>query len=119
MPKFYGKVGYSEETVESPDGSGNWVPQIIERMYTGDVLKNRRRLEENPDKQNKDISVQHSISIMADEYSNEHISTIRYVEWAGALWTVDSVTVERPRLLLSLGDIYSGPVPIVDEEEDP
>jgi hypothetical protein len=48
---------------------------------------------------------------VADQYANEHFFAIRYVEWAGTLWTVDSVEVQIPRLLLRLGKVYNGPTP--------
>ena len=56
-----------------------------------------------------DITVRNSISIVADPYANEHFFAIRYVAWAGSLWRVTDVEVQRPRLLLRLGGIYNGP----------
>jgi hypothetical protein len=50
---------------------------------------------------------------MADAYANEHFFAIRYVEWAGVLWTVSMVEVQSPRLLLRLGEVYNGPTPAV------
>jgi hypothetical protein len=60
-------------------------------------------------KVNDDLSVNNSISIVADEYANEHFFAIRYVAWAGTLWTVTNVEVQSPRLLLTLGGVYNGP----------
>lgn len=107
MARFRGEVGYGE-TVESPPNSGIWVHQITEVTYTGDVVRNTRRLEEG-EHLNDDISVQNSISIVADEKAINHFFKIKYVRWAGSLWTVTSVEVRRPRLILSLGSVYNGP----------
>lgn len=109
MAKFYGKVGYGE-TVETPPDSGVWKDVITEVSYFGDVVRNTRRSQEG-DKVNNDLSVSNSISIVADEYANEHFFAIRYVEWQGALWTVSEVEVQSPRLLLRLGGVYNGPTP--------
>jgi len=109
MAKFYGRVGYGE-SVEDPPDSGIWVDQITDHSYYGDVVRNARDLREG-ENLNKDISVQNSISIVADEYAYDHIFAIRYVEWAGKLWTVTNVEVQRPRLLLRLGEVYNGPTP--------
>lgn len=106
MAKFFGKVGYGE-TVEKPEDSGVYVDKITERSYYGDVIKNSRKLE-GSDKVNSDISVGNSISIVADAYANNHFFAIRYVEWAGAFWTVSNVDVESPRLILRLGGVYNG-----------
>jgi len=107
MAKFFGKVGYGE-SVESPAGSGVWVDEIVEYDYYGDVVRNTRRLQSG-EFLNDDISVGNSISIVADAYANEHFFAIRYIQWAGVLWTVESVEVQSPRLLLRLGGVYNGP----------
>jgi hypothetical protein len=105
--KFYGAIGYAE-TVESPADSGVWVEVITEVNYYGDVVTNTRQLKEG-ESVNNDISVNNSISIVADAYANEHFFAIRYIQWMGARWTVSNVTVQRPRLLLRLGEVYNGP----------
>jgi hypothetical protein len=109
MARFYGRVGYGESE-ESPTDSGIWVDVITERSYFGDVVRTQRNLQEG-ENLNFDISVQNSISIVADAYANDHIFAIRYVEWAGVLWTVTAVEVQSPRLLLRLGEVYNGPTP--------
>lgn len=105
MAKFHGAVGYGVSVQTTP---GVWKDQITERKYFGDIVRNARQLREG-EKLNNDISVSNSISIVADAYANDHFFAIRYVEWAGALWTVDDVTVQSPRLILRLGGVYNGP----------
>jgi hypothetical protein len=106
MARFFGRVGYAIGPTEASPGV--WVEGIVEREYYGDVIQNTRRLQEGPSV-NPDIDVQNSISIVADAYANLHFFAIRYVEWAGVLWTVSSVEVQSPRLLLRLGEVYNGP----------
>ena len=108
MAKFYGRVGYAEESVETPSGSGIWVDVIVEKGYYGDVIQNRRNLQPG-ENLTPDLSVSNTISIVADAYANDHFFAIRYVEWAGVLWTVTNVEVQSPRLLLTLGEVYNGP----------
>src|SRR5215471_3254741 len=107
MVKFYGVIGYGE-TVETPAGSGVWKDVITERSYYGDVLRNSRHLQQGEDL-NKDLSVQNSISIVADAYATLNFMAIRYVAWAGTLWTVSDIEVQAPRLVLRLGSVYNGP----------
>lgn len=109
MAKFYGEIGYGESG-ESPPDSGVWVDTILEFPYFGDVIRNTRKLE-NGESLNNDISVGNSISVIADQYAFEHFFNIKYVRWAGTLWTVTSVEVKSPRLILSLGSVYNGPTP--------
>jgi hypothetical protein len=105
MARFRGVVGYGESAETSP---GVFEESITTRTYSGDVIRDARNLQER-EQVLDDISVQNSISIVADPYANEHFHAIRYVEWAGSLWKVTSVEVQRPRLLLRLGGIYNGP----------
>jgi len=107
MARFFGRIGYGESVEKSP---GVWVDEIVEYSYYGDVIRNARNLQQG-ENLNPDLSVQNSISIVADAYANEHFFAIRYVEWSGALWTVSSVEVQSPRLLLRLGEVYNGPTP--------
>ena len=109
MARFFGRVGYgfTEESVSAP---GVWADVIVEHSYYGDVVRNQRNLREG-ENLNFDLSVQNSISIVADAYANDHFFAIRYVEWAGALWTVSAVEVQSPRLLLRLGEVYNGQTP--------
>lgn len=105
MAKFYGAVGYGIPQETSP---GVWEDVITEKNYRGEVVRNTRTLL-NGDKVNDDISVNNSISIVADAYANGNFFAIRYVRWAGACWTVSEVEVQSPRLILRLGGVYNGP----------
>lgn len=110
MARFYGRVGYGE-SVESETGSGIFADVITERSYYGDVIRNMRNLSAG-EELTPDLSVSNIISIVADAYANDHFFAIRYVEWSGVLWTVTNVEVQSPRLLLTLGEVYNGPVPV-------
>lgn len=105
MARFHDVVGYGA-TVEK--AAGVWEDVIIERSYFGELLRNNRKLQDEGNL-NKELTVQNSISIVADAYANEHFFAIRYVRWAGSLWTVTDVEVQRPRLILRLGGVYNGP----------
>lgn len=105
MTRFYGAIGYGESVEQSP---GVWVDDIVEYNYYGDVIRNTRRLQDD-NKVNNDLTVSNSISIVADAYAREHFFAIRYIRWAGTLWTVRDVEVQAPRLLLRLGEVYNGP----------
>lgn len=105
MARFYGKVGYGQTVEKAP---GVWEDNITEIQYYGDVIRNSRRLTEG-ESVNDNLTVGNSISIVADEYANNHFFAIRYVEWAGTLWKVTNVDVQRPRLVLRLGEPYNGP----------
>lgn len=105
MAKFFGRIGYGRSVEKAP---GVWDDVIVERNYYGDVVRNTRKIQEG-ESLNNDLTVQNSISIVADAYANEHFFAMVYIQWAGTLWTVSDVEVQSPRLLLRLGGVYNGP----------
>lgn len=105
MNRFSGKVGYGESVETFP---GVYEDIITEFSYFGDVVRNSLRYKEGQSV-NNDLTVGNSISVVADAYANEHFFAIRYVEWAGVLWSVEEVEIQSPRLLLRLGSVYNGP----------
>lgn len=115
MGKFSGPVGYS--TMIKETSPGVWTEIITEYTYYGDVVKNTSRIR-GSDKVNDNIIIDNQISIVADEFAYTNLHSIRYVKWMGILWKVASVNVQRPRLLLTIGDVYNGPIPISEPEDE-
>lgn len=107
MAKFFGPVGY-KTTIETVPGV--WSETILERMYYGDVIRNSIKLQA-ANKVNSDLSVGNSISIVSDAYALNNFTTILYVKWLEAYWTVADVSVDPPRLILRLGELYNGDTP--------
>lgn len=101
--RYYGKVGYFTTEETKP---GLFESKMIYRKHKGDVVRNYKRTQD-ASKVNSDISVNNSISIVADPYAHEHFFEIKCVEWQGALWSVSSVEVQYPRLILELGGLYN------------
>ncbi len=110
MARFFGAVGFAVRDENAAPGV--WVEKMIEKPYYGDVIRNARRLQNGSDKVNKDLTVNNSISIVADAYANENFFAMRYIEWMGAPWEVLEVSVERPRLVLTLGGKWNGEVAV-------
>ena len=104
MAKFYGLIGFGETVETAP---GVWEDAITERPYFGDVLRNTRRLQ-GADRVNDNLNISNEISVVADPYAMENFHSIRYVSYMNAKWKVPSVTVQYPRLVLTIGDLYHG-----------
>ena len=106
MAKIYGTIGFAE-VKEDPVGSGIWKEVITPRQYCMDLNRNHRRLQ-GGEKVNSDITLNNEISIVADPIARENFHSIRYVEFMGAKWKVNSVDVQYPRLVLTMGEVYNG-----------
>lgn len=104
MAKFYGSIGFADVVKIAP---GVWEPGIVERRYYGDLLNNVRMLQNNG-QINDDINIANKISIIADPYAKQNFHTIQYIEYMGTKWKVSSVSVEYPRLILTIGGVYNG-----------
>ena len=104
MAKFCGKIGYAE-AVETTHGI--WQGRTTERACTGELLRNTRRLQ-GSDRVNSDITIANEISIIADTYANGNFHAMRYITFMGSKWRIESVEVQYPRLILSIGGIYNG-----------
>lgn len=105
MAKYYGVIGYinTEEVETSP---GVWQPTVTEREYYGDLVRNFQR-HETGQEMNDDLTISNEISIVADPYALNNFHAIRYAEFMGSKWKVNSVDVQYPRLVLSLGGVYN------------
>jgi len=104
MAKFHGKIGYIQTEETAP---GVHTEIIMEFPYTGDILANNLRWERG-ENLNDDLNISNRFSIVADAFAYENIQFIRYVTWMGSKWSVRSVDIQRPRLVLSVGGVYNG-----------
>ena len=102
MAKWFGKIGFANEVETSP---GVWTERITVREYSGDVLRNTRRMQ-TTDQVNDNITVTSEISIIADPFANHNFHFMRYIEFMGALWKIDTVEPAYPRLKLTIGGLY-------------
>lgn len=104
MARFSGEVGYAISEQTAP---GVWQDRIEERRYFGDVVREARSFDIG-NSVNAGVRSTNSISIVADPFAFANFSAMRYVRWMGTLWTINSIEVERPRLLLRLGGEWNG-----------
>ena len=103
--KFYGPVGFVEIVEKRP---GVKTAEPVEYNYAGDVLKRSLRFQGESNTPNDSIGPSQQISIMADPYARSHVGSMRYVKWMGTAWKISDVSVQYPRLILTLGGAYNG-----------
>lgn len=102
MSKFYGAVGFKVTQETTP---GVWVEKFTERNYYGDVFKRSMRWQRS-ENLNDNLTASQQISILADGFAYDNLSIISYVKWMGVAWKVTDFEVQRPRVILTLGDKY-------------
>lgn len=104
MTRFHGVVGFAHQEETKP---GVWTDVIVERPYKGDIQRHAVQARFG-EALNPDLTVNNSISILADEYAYTYIPVIRFVVMNGVAWAVESVEPMRPRLVLRLGGVWNG-----------
>ena len=104
MAKFAGSVGFITEVESSP---GIWTPSELVQVMYGDVLRTASTLQGSSG-QNKNIVLQHRISLVGDPHAIMNFYDIRWVEYQGAKWEVTLIEVARPRIIVTLGGIWNG-----------
>lgn len=104
MAKFYGPIGYAT-TVETRPGI--YEEQIVERYYSGDLLRQSSSWSNASDSTNDDLKINIQISILADPFAYQNYHSIKYVGYRDAKWKVTSIDESYPRLTLHVGGVYT------------
>ena len=107
MAKFAGKIGFVKQKETAPDV---WEDVAVEREYYGDILTDYAKLNSR-DRINTDFDLGSRFSIVSDAFANENLGYLRYVTWMGTRWNVSSVETAYPRLNMTVGGVYNGPIP--------
>lgn len=106
MAKWSGRIGFVT-TSEDPAGSGIYKQVVTIKNASGDVRQVTKRWQ-TEDKVNDDVTVNNSISIVASPYVMENFYAIRFVSFMNQWWSVNSVTMDYPRMTLEIGGLYHG-----------
>lgn len=104
MAKYYGYIGYGVATETSP---GVWSDEPIEKEVYGDIFKNAAA-QKSGEHLNDNLTLDMKISFIADPYAEQNYSDIVYATRFGKKWKVESVEIQYPRLVLTLGGVYNG-----------
>jgi hypothetical protein len=110
MAKFVGSIGFAVSNETEP---GVWVDSITEVKYVGDVTRTTQRWN-SAEKVNADLTISDTISIVADGFTLSNVHSMKYVRWRGSTWKINTIQVNRPRLILEIGGLYSGPIAETD-----
>lgn len=103
--KYYDNVTFviQQEDQEAP---GNWKEYEVTKPYMGDW----KRVESkwvSGDKLIDDKRVNNQLEIISDPFAVMNFTHIRYVQWMGQLWSVNTVTLRPPRIVMEIGGLYN------------
>jgi len=107
--KWSGKIGFfvDEEVFKDGVGTGVWKQKIVEKHYSGDLLRDYRT-QDPSNFVNESLNISNSISIVCDRFIDEHIMDIKYIEFKHKRFKVKAFTQNYPRIELTIGGLYNG-----------
>lgn len=105
MARYRGVVGYGKD---EESATGVFKTVIHEHTVFGDIEQDTRRLTPG-EGVNQNLTLGDVISIIAPAEVIANYSAIRYITMGGVRWSVTSVVVRRPRLVVRTGEVYNGP----------
>jgi hypothetical protein len=104
MAKFFGPIGYAEAIEVNP---GVYINRITERNYYGELIRNTSRWSTSSESVNDDLNINNQVSIIADPYAVNNFHSMKYIEFMGSKWKITNVEVSYPRLVLTVGGVYT------------
>lgn len=104
MAKYHGKIGFAITQETSP---GVWKETIVEKEYGGDINRIRRNWSVG-NTVNEDLDISNEVSIVANPFARENAPFMKYITWMGQCWRITSISVDYPRMVLTIGGLYNG-----------
>lgn len=93
--------------IQGPLIDGVSKPEIVEKKYKGDVLRNIYRWASAQDSTNDNISLNNSVSVIADDFALGNLGNMKYIIWRGSKWKIYSFEENRPRIIIFMGGVYN------------
>lgn len=103
--KYYDNVTFVIQQ-EDPEAPGNFKEYEITKPYMGDW----KRIESKwvgGSNLIDDKRVNNQLEIISDPFAVTNFTHIRYVKWMGQTWSVNTVTLRPPRIVMEIGGLYN------------
>lgn len=114
MAKYSGMLGYVMPAKEDPPGI--WKPSaVVEKLGRGDLIGQMIN-NEDVGGLSDGININNKLSIIMDPFVNKNLESLKYVILYGTRWEIKSMTINRPRVILTLGGVYNGEYPSTDHD---
>ena len=105
MSKCSGIIGYLSSEETQP---GVWDPVITEKSYTGDLVRDNRRFNNDAENVVDNLSISNNISVVSNKFMIDNLSYMTYVTFMNSKWKISSVEISYPRITITIGGLYNG-----------
>lgn len=103
MAKFSGKLGYAICTESSP---GIYETELVWKQCRGELISDKRVNSQGSDIVTG-LSLSNSFSVIANPFIVSNLGSIVALKYLGVAWTISSVELNYPRLVLTAGGPYN------------
>lgn len=114
MAKYSGKLGLVYPDAETAPGI--WAPEKVEEVSVkGDTLNLSKSYSPSSQSINDDLTLSKRVSIIASSDLIADTASMRYLTYLGQRWKIVEIDFQRPRLIFTLGGIWNGRIPDIQE----
>lgn len=101
--KYHGKVGYISVTETYP---GVYTESIQEITCYGIVTRNHSKWNQGVGI-NDDLDISNNFSLLLHPVLAQNFMNLKYIEWMGTRWKVQTVELAPPRINILVGGVYN------------
>ena len=106
--KLTGIAGFELDQVEREDMPSVFESKVVTKKFRGELLGQIWRNQNSDKSTNDNLLNNNKISLVINKFFMSNIANLKYVEYNGVKWRVESFDIKSPRIHITLGGVYNG-----------
>ena len=106
--KLTGIAGFELDQVEREDMPSVYESKVVRKSFRGELLGQYWRNQNSDKSTNDNLLNNNKISIVMSKFFMKNIANLKYVEYNGVKWKVETFEIKAPRIHITLGGVYNG-----------
>lgn len=106
--KLTGIAGFELDQVEREDMPSVFESKVVTKKFRGELLSQTWRNQNSDKSTNDNLLNNNKISLVINKFFMTNIANLKYVEYNGVKWKVESFDIKAPRIHITLGGVYNG-----------
>jgi hypothetical protein len=106
--KLTGIAGFELDQVEREDMPSVFESKVVTKKFRGELLGQIWRNQNSDKSTNDNLLNNNKISLVINKFFMNNIANLKYVEYNGVKWRVESFDIKAPRIHITLGGVYNG-----------
>lgn len=106
--KLTGIAGFELDQVEREDMPSVFESKVVTKKFRGELLSQTWHNQNSDKSTNDNLLNNNRISLVINKFFMSNIANLKYVEYNGVKWKVESFDIKAPRIHIRLGGVYNG-----------